>query len=603
MTIVPLRRLTVVGLSGDKQDLIDGLQQLGCLHLIPLDEPSGDDQPFVSRRPIEDARKALRYLGDVRRLRHQTRVDADFDFDRLIGEALANRRRKREAEDRLLALEGRLRLLEPWGDFELPELEGLGGQRLWFYRVPHARAKAFQQALARLDTPWQQLYESPRHLYVVLIAPQEPDPGALPVARSRLGSESPAAVRHQLDLARCALEEVEAEHEALSRWIFLLSRHLARAEDAQACAEAQAMTRDDHGLVQLQGWIPARDLRRLEAFAATRGLAWLAEIPQPGDTPPTLLENPPALSGGQDLVTFYETPAYRDWDPSGLVFFSFALFFAMILADAGYALVLGVVVGLLWKGMGRTAGGRHFRIQALMGLGLALIYGILAGSYFGVEPAAASPLAALKVLDLNDFEAMMKLALVVGGLHLLLANGIVAVRASGVAGRARPLGWMAVILGGFVLYLGVASAGARHLGVGLALGGLLTILLLSSERRVARPADLLLRLLDGLGSLTDISKLFGDVMSYLRLFALGLASASLALTFNQLASQVVESDVVLAVPIALLILILGHGINLLLAVISGFVHGLRLNFIEFFNWGLSGEGIPFKPFLKKEPVS
>ncbi|MGB5136886.1 MAG: V-type ATPase 116kDa subunit family protein [Prochlorococcaceae cyanobacterium] len=603
MTIVPLRRLTVVGLSGDKQDLLDGLQQLGCLHLIPFEEPSGGDQPFVSSRPIEDARKALRYLGDVRRRRHQTRVDAEFDFDRLIADALANRRAKRQAEDRLLALEARLRLLEPWGDFVLPDLDALGGQRLWFYQVPHARARAFQQALAGLDTPWQQLYESPRHLYVVLIAPEEPDPAALPVARSRLGSESPAAVRRELDLARCALEEVEAEHEALSRWIFLLSRNLARAEDAQARAEAETMTRDDHGLVQLQGWIPGRDLPRLEAFAAVRGLAWLAETPEPGDAPPTLLENPPALSGGQDLVTFYETPAYRDWDPSALVFFSFAVFFAMILADAGYALVLGVVVGLLWKGMGRTPGGRHFRVQAVMALTFALIYGVLAGSYFGVELAAASPLAALKVLDLNDFDAMMKLALVVGGLHLLLANGIVAVRATGVAGRARPLGWMAVILGGFVLYLGAASPAARHLGVGLALGGLITILLLSSERRIARPADLLLRLIDGLGALTDISKLFGDVMSYLRLFALGLASASLAVTFNQLASQVVESGMVLAVPIALLILILGHGINLLLAVISGFVHGLRLNFIEFFNWGLSGEGIPFKPFLKKEPVS
>lgn len=603
MTIVPLRKLTLIGLNADKDDLIDGLQRLGCVHLIPLRESGEEAEPFVSSRPIEDARKALRYLGDVRRLRHQTRVDADFDFDRLIGEALANRHAKREAEDRVLALEGRLRLLEPWGDFLLPSLQELGGQRLWFYRVPHARVKAFRQALAGLDTPWQLLYESPRHIYVVLIAPQEPDPAALPVARSRLGSRSPEAVRRQLDAARAELEEVEARHEALSRWIFLLSRHLARAEDAQARVEARGMTREDDGLVQLQGWLPARELPRLEAFAASRGLAWLAEIPEPGDATPTLLENPPALSGGQDLVTFYETPAYRDWDPSVLVFFSFAVFFAMILADAGYALVLAVLVGLLWKGMGRTDGGRHFRVQAVVGLAFALVYGVLAGSYFGVEPAAASPLAALKVLDLNDFDAMMKFALVVGGLHLLLANGIVAVRATGVASRARPLGWMAVIVGGFVLYLGVPADGAMHLGVGLMLGGLVTILLLSSERRIIQPADLLLRLLDGLGSLTDISKLFGDVMSYLRLFALGLASASLAVTFNQLATQVLQSGLVLALPIAILILILGHAINVLLAVISGFVHGLRLNYIEFFNWGLSGEGIPFKPFLKKEPVS
>lgn len=603
MTIVPLSKVTVIGLTADRHDLIEGLQRLGCLHLIPLQEPQEGLETFVSSRPIEDAHKALRYLGDVRRLRHQTRVDASFDFDRLIAAALANRRAKREAEDRLLALEARLKQLEPWGDFVLPDLDQLGGQRLWFYRVPQAKARAFRQALAQLPTPWQQLYESPRHLYVVLIAAVEPDPAALPVSRSHVGSQSPATVRGQLDAARSSLEEVEAEHEALSRWIFLLSRHLARAEDGQARAEASAMARDDGSLIQLQGWLPRRELPRLEAFTASRGLAWLAETPQPRDTPPTLLENPSALSGGQDLVTFYETPAYRDWDPSPLVFFSFALFFAMILADAGYALVLAVVVGLLWRGMGRGPGGRHFRIQAAVGLAFALVYGVLAGSYFGIEPAAASPLAAMKVINLNDYDAMMKLALVVGGLHLLLANGIVAVRATGVAARTQPLGWMAVILAGFVFYLGAGAPWAPHLGLGLGAGGLVTILLLSSERRITHPADLVLRLVDGLGSLTNISKLFGDVMSYLRLFALGLASASLAVTFNQLAAQVVASGVVLAVPIAMVILILGHGINLVLAVISGFVHGLRLNYIEFFNWGLSGEGIPFQPFLKKEPAS
>ena len=602
MSIVPLARVTVVGLSADKDNLIDGLQRLGCLHLIPLAAPP-EEGTFVTARPIEEARQALRYLSDVRRRRHQTRVDADFDFDRLIAEALATRQRQREAEDRLLALEARLRELEPWGDVALPDLDQLGGQRLWFYRVPHPKAKPFREALANLEVPFQLLYASPRNLYFALIASSEPDPEALPVPRSHVGSEPTAVVRRQLDAARTDLEEVEADHEALSRWIFLLSRHLARAEDSQARAQASGMTQDDGTLLQLQGWLPRRELARLDAFAQQHGLAFLAETPEPKDAPPTLLSNPVTLTGGQDLVTFYETPGYRDWDPSIVVLFSFALFFAMILADAGYALVLAVLVGLLWKGMGRSPGGRHFRIVAVVGLSFALLYGVLAGSYFGIEPPAASPLARLNLLNLNDYDAMMKVSLVVGCLHLLLANGIVAIRGPGVAARAKPIGWMAVILAGLVVYLGAGTAWAGNLGVGLGAGGLLTILLLSSERPIAHPADLILRLVDGLGSLTNISKLFGDVMSYLRLFALGLASASLAVTFNQLAAQIYHSDVPLGLPIAILILLLGHGINLLLAIISGFVHGLRLNFIEFFNWSLSEEGYPFQPFATKEPVS
>lgn len=599
MTIVPLCKLSVVGLTADKPALIDGLQRLGCLHLIPLQPPAASDEPFVSRHPVADARKALRYLADVRRRRHQTRLDASFDFDRLIAAALANRRARREAEDQLLALEARLEEMEPWGDFRLPPLEQLGGQRLWFYRVPQGRARPFREALAQLDLPWQQLYESPRHLYVVLIAATEPPPEALPVPRSRIGAESPAAVRRQLDAARSALEDVEAEHEALSRWIFLLSRHLARAEDAQARAEASALSCDDGDLVQLQGWLPRRELPRLEAFAAGRGLAWLAETPGREESPPTLLDNPELLRGGQDLVTFYETPAYRDWDPSAPVFVSFALFFAMILADAGYALVLAVVLGLAWRRLGRSAAGRHARPLALLALALALVYGLLAGSTFGLVPPPGSPLAALHWLQLDDTDAMMRLSLAVGGLHLLLANGVVARRACSIAGRARPLGWMAVIVAGL---LAVLVDGSQALAIGLGAGGLLTVLLLSSVRPMRRPSHLFGRLLDGCVALSDSAKLFGDLMSYLRLFALGLASASLALTFNQLARQVLASEVVLAVPVAILVLLFGHGINLVLAVISGFVHGLRLNFIEFFNWGLSGEGIPFQPFLRKELI-
>jgi V/A-type H+-transporting ATPase subunit I len=189
---------------------------------------------------------------------------------------------------------------------------------------------------------------------------------------------------------------------------------------------------------------------------------------------------------------------------------------------------------------------------------------------------------------------------VVGAIHLILANGVVAWREVGVARKATPVGWIAVVLAGMVLYLGAGSPLAAHLGAGLGIGGLLTVLLLSSERPLNGPGAIPLRLVDGLGQLTNITKLFGDVMSYLRLFALGLASASLAITFNQLAKQVDEANIALGVPIALLILLLGHAINLLLAIISGFVHGLRLNYIEFFNWGLAEEGYPFQPFAKKE---
>lgn len=599
MTIVALAKVSIFGLAAEKQVVLEGLQALGCLHLIPLGAADGPAD-FTAPQPAVEAREALRYLMDVRQRRYPLKVDPTFSLEAVVAKALANRSRKRAAEDRILALRHHLAELAPWGNFRLPALGELGGQRLWFYRVPHSKLEAFQQALEPLGLPWQRIHASPRHGYVVLIAEQEPDQTLLPVQRAHVGSESPEDLRAQLDQAHVDLDDIEAEHVALSRWIFLLSKHLIRADEQVALSQAGEKTADRGRVFQVQGWMPRHDLPRLTSFVQRMGLASWAESPTSEDTPPTLMTNPDVLAGGADLVTFYETPGYRDWDPSVVVFFSFAMFFAMILADAGYAVVLGTLLAVFWKGMGTRPSSRRFRVLAAVGLLFSLLYGVLAGSYFGAPPPTGSILAHLQVLNLDDFAVMMKVSLVVGALHLILANGVVAVRAVSIAERAKPIGWIAIILAGLSLYLGAGTSAGRDLGLGLGGGGLLTILLLSSERPIDSLGSLLLRLLDGVASLAGLSKLFGDVMSYLRLFALGLASASLALTFNQLAGEVYRSDVPLGLVLSLLILILGHGINLMLAIISGFVHGLRLNFIEFFNWSLNEEGYPFAPFSKKE---
>ncbi|MCO6457278.1 MAG: V-type ATP synthase subunit I, partial [Pirellulaceae bacterium] len=131
-------------------------------------------------------------------------------------------------------------------------------------------------------------------------------------------------------------------------------------------------------------------------------------------------------------------------------------------------------------------------------------------------------------------------------------------------------------------------------------GGLVAVLAFSSPRPLAtwNPRTHLLRLVDGLTALARLSSLFGDVLSYLRLFALGLASARLAATFNEIGVASWEAGG-LGVVLALVVVLGGHTLNLLLSLMSGVVHGLRLNCIEFFNWSLPDEGSPFQPFAKK----
>ncbi len=195
---------------------------------------------------------------------------------------------------------------------------------------------------------------------------------------------------------------------------------------------------------------------------------------------------------------------------------------------------------------------------------------------------------------------MMQLSVGIGVLHLIMANGQKALVQWGSAQGNTALGWIAVMLGGYVLWLGGEDGFAHTLGQAGIVIGLGVVLFLGSDRQADSPKSVLLRLFDGLQALTGITKVFGDVLSYLRLFALGLASASLALTFNDLAQQVNQEVEGPGLLLAILILLVGHGLNLALGIMSGVVHGLRLNYIEFYNWALSGEGYPFRAFSKKE---
>jgi V/A-type H+/Na+-transporting ATPase subunit I len=598
MSIARLRKLTLAGLLGEKAQVLERLQSLGCLHLASLaavpQEPEETPPPHAV-----DARRALRYLTEVPNKRRQVRAGKEFDMAGTVARVLANQQRLRAVTDRRDALVVRIAELEPWGDFSFPPPGALAGCMLWFYIIPERQ----MPLLDKFAMPWQVVHKDNRQSWVAVIDPEEPPRDALPVPRTHTGAVSLGELRKQLEEAELELEDAEAERLALTRWVYLMSRSLARAEDQARLRHAVAQTLDADSVFLVQGWVTEADAARVNGLAEAHGLAVLLEEPGPDDRPPTLLENPERLAAGQDLVGFYQMPAYDSWDPSPVLFFSFAIFFAMILADAGYAAVLGVLLAVYWRRLDHSGIGRRLRTLCLVLVGGALIYGVLVGSYFGISPPPATLGYHLKLLDVNDFDTMMKLSVAIGVLHLVLANLQQAVLKRGRGGAWAHVGWTGVMLGGFALWLGGAegaphwleAAGRWVLGFGLG-----AVFAFSSERRVRDARSALLWLFDALQGLTNVTKIFGDVLSYLRLFALGLASASLALTFNDLARQVADQLPGLGLLFAILILLVGHVLNLLLSVMSGVVHGLRLNFIEFYNWALLGEGYPFRPFKKNE---
>ncbi|MCG8689843.1 MAG: hypothetical protein MI806_01405 [Minwuiales bacterium] len=595
MSIARLKKVTVCGLLTEKRQVLEGLQELGCMHLLPLRPPPAEVEKAASPR-AESAYKALRFLTDMPQKRRQVIRDPDFDVERVVRSALDLKQHLRGATDRRDFLAHRIAAVEPWGDIFFPPRETLAGHRLWFYVMPLSKLRALDD----VDLPWQVVRKDHRFAYVVLIAKDEPPSDLLPVPRTHTGALPLAELKAQLEDIEIELEDLVAERQALTRYIYLLSVNLAQAENHASLAHAEQQTLDGDSIVAVQGWVPVDTVADVEAFAEREQLACLIEDPGPDDAPPTLIEQPDDMEAGVDLAQFYQVPSYRSWDPTLLLFGSFSVFFAMILADAGYGLVLMAGLLALWKRLGQTPKTRAYRLLGLSLFGCTIAYGAIVGSYFGMTPPDGSLLDRLHIFSVGDFDTMMTLSIVIGVLHIVFANAMMAY-----VNRSRPvalskLGWIAGLFGGLLLWLAEPESAWRTASYALMGGGMLAVLLFASERPARGPADYLLRLTDGVRSLMGIMGAFGDVLSYMRLFALGLASASLAVTFNDLARGVHEALPGLGLLAAILILGIGHTLNLGLSLMSGVVHGLRLNFIEFYKWGLPEEGTPFRKFARKE---
>jgi len=588
MSIARLKHVALAGLASERERVLEDLQRLGCVELLPR---RADAAAQGGEGPATEVREALNFLLGCPERRRQFADDPEFDPLALQARALALRDRLLALHEALDELHVRAELLAPWGEFEFPPLAALDGLRLWFYRVPHHRMGEF----AEIAEPWETVRRDHAHCYVVVVAAHEPED--TPVPRERLGPLSRLALAHRLQQLEIDIEAVQEERAQLTHWCTLLARNLATLEDAAARRTAAAHTCAVDPLFGFDAWVPAERLETLQAYAKANALVLEVRDPALGEQPPTKLENPSFFSPGEGLVNFYMTPGYWTWDPSATVLLSFAVFFAMILADAGYALLLGAGLCFTWRRLGGSPGGDWFRRVTALCLALATGYGMLIGSYFGLAPRAGSALATLQRLDVGDSAAMMTLSIGIGVLHMIYAALRDGLR-YGLSTRAlAPLGWAAALGGGALFasarllgFTGLEPSARVLLGTGLVL-----VLLFS-----AAGAPPLRRLLAGGLALTRATAAFGDALSYLRLFALGLASASLAGAFNTMAAGMRESMPGTGLFLALLVLLLGHALNILLGLASAVIHGLRLNVIEFFNWGLTEEGRQFRPLRNKE---
>lgn len=596
MSIVELDKITIYGATGQKEAALDALQGLGCAHLVDLkrSQPQHPSQ-FISTK----ARVALRDLMSCAIQRNAVDSSDGFSLDAVIEEVLTIKEEREKRVSEFDNLRKAITELEPWGDYELPAAKEVG-VTFWFYVVRLNELDEF-----RKDVLWHVANRDSQFAYLVVLS--ETEPTGLPGTPVELDPRPVKTLLRRLAEVKRELDELQWRRATLTRWTGLIQRELNAADDRAARSTAADRAFDNQSLFAIQGWVPRSACGEVVLMTDRLGLALTVESASNEDRPPTLLHNPERVAGAEGCVTFYITPGYHAWDPTAVVYFSFSLFFAMIVADAGYGLAMLGIVFFLWKGLNKSRASVRFRNLMLAIATATIVYGVLVGSYFGIAPEVDSLLDKLRLKVngqgiMEDRDLMMVVSVAIGVVHLALANCISAWKTRDSSRCIGHLGWALILIGAFAVGTGTLrdAAGLTQIGWVVLCLGAAGVLFFSSDVplitwSIKAHAK---RMLDGIMQIPNVSKAFGDTLSYLRLFALGLASSQLAVTFNGMAADAFDTKG-LGILLAILILSFGHGINFVLGLMGGVVHGLRLNCIEFFNWSLTEEGFPFQPFKKK----
>ena len=436
-------------------------------------------------------------------------------------------------------------------------------------------------------------------VYLACVSRDEQD--RLPLREVELPASSLDELEIRIAAGEQALVASQARFEQLATQAPLLRASQLHFLNARRLARARAALSGDERVACLQGFCPAARLAELNRRAAENGWGLVVAEPDDDDPTPTLLRNSRFTALFQPVMDFLRVlPGYHEFDTNGIFLIFFTLFFAMILGDAGYGLLLlatTFVASRCFPTIPRQTLPLFYLLAAA-----TVIWGAMNGLWFGVPQLAELPgLRGLVVPALNAFvtdneATLIWLCLTLGVVHLTLAHLWAAWRHRSLQSLA-DLGWMLVVWAAYVAAVWVLVGDSRlSVAIMLAVGGLLGVVLFGEQtggnfaRGIGRGVlNLPLNLLTAISS-------FSDMVSYLRLFAIGLATKEVAVAFNQLALEVGFDSVVAALGAALLV-VLGHSVNLLLGALGVIVHGLRLNLLEFSrHLNVTWSGIPYDPF-------
>ena len=542
--IAKMLHLDLVCLAGEKAKTLEALRALGAVHL----DLSSAHGPEVASAKGEaaDAEKAVRL---ILKARGRTK-DCDI-HERSVADILAidsDREKLKVAKDEL---ERQVREYEPYGDFDpelaaklLKEVEGIRDVVGLPETLPEMRLSKMYEKLERVEN------------------------------------------RISIDEAKLAGSDEKA----------ILRRYPVLA-DRIAFESAKELVGESGELAFVSGWVP--EMRRGELGEAARANGWATLLREPadGETPPTLLEPPKmfrpmkALFDGLGIA-----PAYTEADVSVPFMCYFSLFFAMLVGDGAYGAIF--LAGTLAM---RKKLPKSWFILLTVFSSATIAWGVLSNTWFGAAIPWCADWPTVKWLGDVTYRNIMLVCFTIGASHLMLAriwNGVCRFPDSTAVAE---FGWAGVLLFMYFvtnslvgIFPSIPSCMTWVFGVSLVCVFLFSV----------KPKDLKK---DGisLGMLPlNIMSSLGDIISYVRLFAVGLASVKVAENFNSMALGLVSGDKPLWLNALMfvgtvLILVAGHALNLAMAALSILVHAVRLNTLEFSNHkGVSWSGYVFRPFRK-----
>ena len=371
----------------------------------------------------------------------------------------------------------------------------------------------------------------------------------------------------------------------------------------------------------IEGWIPESNIE--PAISELRDSIDYVFIdtrkPKPPEDPPTKLRNLGGIKPFQVIVNLFGIPRYREWDPTPIVAYSFALFFGLMVGDVVYGLGIILLARFLlplFTDNPESEGFKLFQTLLYISGAVSLIVGLLTGTYLGDFASKFFGFENLALVEgvkqtLQTPISFILLALVIGFIHVNIGHVLALIR--GVKEKIK--GVVPAKIGIFTLQIcGIPYIMHTMFGIDIPLlntqiySVLGYILLLSIVLIVA--ASIMQRgaFLGGIFWIFDLTGLLGDVMSYCRIAGVGLATYYLAYCFNMMADlfrgmMPGVAGLVIGSVIAVIILLLGHALNLILSGLTGFIHSLRLCFVEFLFKFYEGGGREYSPFKLKTRAS